>query len=408
MDIDGIIGKFGEVFLKGKNRHRFADRMLMTVRHKLRGFEGVVCTRSNDHIDIVLHGADPDAVGEQLKYVFGFQSFQPYLQCETELEALKQTTLKVVQSLEGQDKSIKVMVKRSDKQFPMKSPELAQELGHYVRDHSSVPLHLGNPDVKIKVMVRRGKSFVAARELPAPGGLPIGVNGKAMLMLSGGLDSPVAGYLMMKRGLAIEGLHFESPPYTSPRARQKVYDLAEKLAHYMPNDKLVLHVVPFTALQKAIFEHVPESYGMTVMRRMMYRVCEGVARRRGAELAANGESLGQVASQTPASMAAINCVTDMPVIRPVACMDKCEIVAIARQIDTFETSIRPFEDCCTVFLPKSPATAPKREKCERFEAAFDWEPLVQACVEDTARVIIEAGHPVRIDEDTSEEICALL
>ena len=382
--------------------------MLQTVRHKLRPFDGVVCSRSNDHINIVLNGADPDAVGEKLKLVFGFQSFQLYIQCESEIESIKQATLAVVRSLEEQDQSIKVIVQRSDKQFPMKSPELGQLLGHHIRDNSSVRVHLSNPDIKVKVMIRREKSFVVSRELPAPGGLPIGVNGKSLLMLSGGLDSPVAGYLMMKRGLALEGLHFESPPYTSPRARQKVFDLAEKLAHYMPNDKLPLHVVPFTALQKAIFENIPESYGMTVMRRMMYRVCEGIAQRRGVDLLANGESLGQVASQTPASMAAINCVTSMPVIRPVACMDKCEIVDIARRIDTFEISIRPFEDCCTVFLPKSPATAPKREKCERFEAAFDWEPLVQACVEGTERILIEAGKPIRIDSETSDEICALL
>ena len=249
---------------------------------------------------------------------------------------------------------------------------------------------------------------MVAKIIRASGGLPIGLNGRSLLMLSGGLDSPVAGYLMMKRGLQVEGLHFESPPYTTARARQKVYDLAEKMAHYLPNGKFQVHIVPFTELQKEIFAHIPESYTMTVMRRMMYRVSEGVANRHKIRLLSNGESLGQVASQTPDSMWSINAVTTLPVIRPVACMDKIEIMDIARDIDTYDISIRPFEDCCTVFVPKSPVTAPKLSKCEQYEEKFDWAPLVQACIDNTEIVQIVAGKPISIDAETTEEICSLL
>jgi len=218
----------------------------------------------------------------------------------------------------------------------------------------------------------------------------------------------VAGYLMMKRGIEVEGLHFESPPYTTVRARQKVYDLAEKMARFLPNETFRLHIVPFTKLQKELFANVPQSYGMTIMRRMMYRVSAGVAERENIRLLSNGESLGQVASQTPESMWAINAVSSMPVIRPVACMDKSEIVEIAKRIDTFDISTRPFEDCCTVFVPKNPATKPKRDKCELFEKQFDWESLVQECIEQAETIEIRAGQPVSLDNDTTDEICSLL
>jgi len=277
-----------------------------------------------------------------------------------------------------------------------------------VAQNSNIKIDLDKPKLKIKISVRENESFVVSKEVKASGGLPIGLNGSSLLMLSGGLDSPVAGYLMMKRGISVAGLHFDSPPYTSPRARQKVLDIAEKLAHYMPNGKFTVWLVPFTKLQKEIFSHIPDSYGMTIMRRMMYRIAEGVSKKLGVELISNGESLGQVASQTPISMNTINSVISTPVIRPVACMDKTEIIKIANKIDTYEISIRPYEDCCTIFLPKNPATAPKIDKCETYEKRFDWQPFIDECVENIEPVVVTAGNPIRVDEDTSDEICALL
>jgi thiamine biosynthesis protein ThiI len=408
MQYDGIIATFGEVFLKGKNRGRFIDRSLRTVKVRLKEFDQLTYRKTHANLNISLNGSDPDLVIEKLSTVFGIQRYQLYTYCESDIEAMEKTTLAVVKALDNDGKRIKVVVTRGFKQFPFKSPEIAGRVGRYIAENSDVPLDILNPDLKVKIQVQKARTFIVSKEIPGLGGLPIGINGSSLLMLSGGLDSPVAGYLMMKRGIEIEGLHFDSPPYTSPRARQKVLDLAEKLSHYMPDGRMVVHIVPFTALQKAIFGSVQESYGMTIMRRMMYRVSERVAERIGCALISNGESLGQVASQTPQSMLAINSVIRMPVIRPVACMDKIEIMALARKIDTHDISIRPYEDCCTVFVPKSPATAPTQKRCEQCEARFDWEPLLDACVEGVESITVEAGHPVRIDADTSDEICSLL
>ncbi|MCP4547727.1 MAG: tRNA 4-thiouridine(8) synthase ThiI [bacterium] len=408
MKYDGIIATFGEAFLKGRNRHRFTNSILHAVKRRLAGLDRLTFVKGPANIDIELHDTDPTLVIEQLDFVFGIQSYRFYSACASEIEAIKSATLEVARELEGCGRSIKVVAKRSDKGFRPSSPEVANIVGRYVAEHSAVAVDLENPDLKITLHIQRGRTRIVSRVIPGQGGLPIGVNGTSLLMLSGGLDSPVAGYLMMKRGLAVDGLHFDSPPYTSPRARQKVFDLAEKLAHYLPSGKFAVHIVPFTDLQRAIFEQVPESYGMTVMRRMMYRVTARVAERIGCALLANGESLGQVASQTPMSMLSINCVTTMPVIRPVACMDKTEIIDIARRIGTHDISIRPYEDCCTIFVPKSPATAPRPEKCDEYESRFEWEHLINACVEGVETVEIEAGKPIRIDSDTSDEITELL
>jgi thiamine biosynthesis protein ThiI len=408
---DAILIRFGELFLKGKNRQRFVDRLFGTVQMKLAGFPDLVLEMKRDYFLITLNGTDDCAVRRQLDFVFGIHSYALGKICESSLESICETALPVAVEACKEGKSIKFETRRGWKKFPLDSISVSQQVAEYVGENSpegAIRFNVAQPDLAIRILIKSGHTLVVSSIVPASGGLPIGLNGRALLMLSGGLDSPVAGYLVMKRGLQVEGLHFESPPYTTSRARQKVYDLAEKMAHFLPNGTFRLHVVPFTELQKELVAHVPESYSMTVMRRMMYRVTAGVAERHRIRLLANGESLGQVASQTPDSMWAINAVTDMPVIRPVACMDKIEIMDLARKIDTYEISTRPFEDCCTVFVPKSPSTAPKKEKCERFEESFEWEPLVQQCIENTEVIEIRAGHPVLIDDDTTDEICALL
>jgi thiamine biosynthesis protein ThiI len=411
MEYDAILIRLGELFLKGKNRFRFIDRLYQTVVNKLAVFPELGLERTSDHFMVRLNGVAYEDVIKQLDYVFGIHSYALGKRCESTMDSICETALPVAMEVCDGGRTTKFETKRGWKHFPVQSMQVSQRVALYVGENApegSITYNVGNPDSIVRIIIKEDQSLIVAKEIKASGGLPIGLNGKGLLMLSGGLDSPVAGYLMAKRGLEVEGLHFESPPYTTAKARQKVYDLAEKLAHYHPRGLFHLHVVPFTKLQKEIFAHVPESYGMTIMRRMMYRVTAGVAERHKIRMLGNGESLGQVASQTPASMWAINAVTDMPVIRPVACMDKDEIVDIARRIDTFEISIRPFEDCCTVFVPKSPSTSPNKQKCERFERNFDWEPLVQECIDNTEIVVIKAGQPISLDSDTTDEICDLL
>ncbi len=411
MQYDAILIRLGELFLKGKNKQSFIDRLFQTVKTKLKNFPAVTVEKSNDHFMVFLNGTDYQAALKQLDFVFGIHSYALGKICETELEAICETALPVAIEACRSGVSIKFETKRGWKKFPLNSIEISQQVAAYVGTNApegTIRFNVARPDAVVRVFVKKQYSLVVAKVIPASGGLPIGLNGKALLMLSGGLDSPVAGYLLMKRGLEVEGIHFESPPYTTARARQKVYDLAEKMAHYLPKGKIRIHVVPFTNLQKEIFSSVPENYGMTVMRRMMYRISAGIAEQHKIRLLGNGESLGQVASQTPASMWAINAVTDLPVIRPVACMDKVEIVGIARKIGTYDISIRPYEDCCTVFVPKFPVTFPKKEHCDRYEKRFDWEPLVQACIANTEMVEIKAGEPIQLDSETTDEICGLL
>lgn len=411
MQYDAIILRFGELFLKGKNRQRFIDRLFQTVKNKLKIFPGLELQLTRDHILVLLNGTEHYTVLKQLDFVFGLHSYALGTICESTLEAICKTALPVSVEACANGQSIKFETKRGWKRFPHESISVSQQVAHYVGDYApegAIFFNVAKPDLAIRILIKEKYTLVVSKVVTASGGLPIGLNGRTLLMLSGGLDSPVAGYLMMKRGLQLEGLHFESPPYTTARARQKVYDLAEKMAHFLPDGKFRLYVVSFTKLQKELFAHVPASYSMTIMRRMMYRISVGVALRHKIRLLSNGESLGQVASQTPDSMWAINAVTSMPVIRPVACMDKIEIMDIARAIDTYDISIRPHEDCCTVFVPKAPSTAPKKGKCEEYEQAFDWETLVQECIESVEIVDILAGHPISLDEDTTDEICDLL
>jgi len=411
MQYDSILVRFGELFLKGKNRYRFIDRLYQTARKKLVPFPAVKIEIKYDHLLVSLNGADADAVIRQLDFVFGIHSYALGTVCESTLDSVCKTALPVAMEACKGGRTIKFETKRGWKKFPGTSISVSQQVAEYVGGQApagSVAYNVKQPDHTIHILIKPQHTLVVSRVVPASGGLPVGLNGRTLLMLSGGLDSPVAGYLMMKRGIEVEGLHFESPPYTTVRARQKVYDLAEKMARFLPNETFRLHIVPFTKLQKELFANVPQSYGMTIMRRMMYRVASGVAERENIRLLSNGESLGQVASQTPESMWAINAVSSMPVIRPVACMDKSEIVVIAKSIDTFDISTRPFEDCCTVFVPKNPATKPKRDKCELFEKQFDWESLVQECIEKAETIEIRAGQPVSLDSDTTDEICSLL
>ena len=258
--------------------------------------------------------------------------------------------------------------------------EFSRQLGGYLLKNLKVKVDVHHPDEIIKVEIRREGNFVYVKETPGIGGYPVGIQGKGILMLSGGIDSPVAGYLALKRGVNVEGIYFESPPHTSVEAKNKVISLANILNEY--SGKIKLHIVPFTQIQEAIFKNCPDTYMITIMRRMMYRIAAKYAEKIGAKILINGESIGQVASQTLESISCINNVTNMPVIRPVACYDKLEIIALSKKINTYETSILPYEDCCTVFVPKHPVIKPELEKCEEYEKRFDYDSLIEKAIDN--------------------------
>ena len=394
MIYDRILVRYGELSIKGKNRKYFKNALHKIIRRKLRGLDQLKYEVTRDRFYIILNGTAPELVTEQLDKVFGLQSYSLAARCENEIDAIKALALEIINEQPKVPTTFKVETKRSDKQFPMQSGEISRGVGAHLlinTDHLSVDVH--NPDMTVFVEVRREGTFIMADHIKGLGGFPVGISGKGLLMISGGIDSPVAGYLMKKLGVEIEAFHFASPTYTSVRSKQKVLDLMEKNAHYAPVDSIDVHVVPFTELQTAIYENIPSSYTMTVMRRMMYRIATEIARRRSILCLINGESVGQVASQTLESMNVINSVTNIPVLRPVCTYDKLDIIKISKKIDTFDISIKPFEDCCTVYVPKNPATKPNLEKCLKIEESFDYMDIINRIVDETKSI------NVRYDSD---------
>lgn len=398
MIYDRILVRYGELSIKGKNRKVFKNQLHRIIRHKMRDIEGITFEITRDRFYILLNGVEPKPVLEKLNQVFGIQSYSLAAKVENDIEKIKDLALEMILDLAKEPTTFKVETKRSQKQFPLQSGEVSRVVGGHLlinTEHLKVDVH--NPQITVYVEVRQEGSYVMAEHIKGLGGFPVGIGGKGLLMISGGIDSPVAGYLLQKRGVQIEAIHFASPPYTSVRSKQKVLDLMEKNAQYAPKGEVKVHVVPFTKLQTAIHDHIPASYTMTIMRRMMYRIAEGVAKKRGALILGNGESLGQVASQTLASMFAINEVTSMPIIRPVATLDKNEIIEIAKDIDTYEISIRPYEDCCTIFVPDNPSTNPSLEKCVYYESKFDFGELVQACIDECEEITVRAGEIIDLE-----------
>ncbi|MEH7348860.1 tRNA uracil 4-sulfurtransferase ThiI [Gottfriedia acidiceleris] len=409
MNVEYILIRYGEMTTKGKNRGRFTSILRENVRNRLKAFEKIKITATRDRMYIKLNGEDHEKVAANLKEVFGIHTFSYARKVDTELEAIKVGALEAINELGDSIKTFKVNVQRSYKQFPLNTPQLNRELGGYIlqnTEHLTVDVH--KPDVAVRVEVRDDATYITCGEEYGAGGYPVGVGGKVMLLLSGGIDSPVAAYMLLKRGVSIEAIHFESPPFTSDRAKQKVIDLASKLTRYCR--RVTLHVIPFTELQKAIHKEMPASYTMTIMRRVMLRVAEQVSVDRKALALATGESLGQVASQTLESMHTINEVTNYPVLRPLLAMDKLEIMDIAKKIDTYDISIRPYEDCCTIFTPANPTTKPKRDKVARYESRFDFTELINEAVVNRESIIFE-NEMIRNQSSTKEveiDIDALL
>ncbi|WNC13222.1 tRNA uracil 4-sulfurtransferase ThiI [Brevibacillus brevis] len=382
MNYDVILIRYGELALKGKNRDTFEETLVRSVKSVLRSFYKVKVRRNYGRMYVELHGEDAHEVMERLKRVFGISSFSPTIQVDPDIETIKQRSLELIRQMNPQPRTFRVVTRRADKRYPIPSMEVNRMVGtHILRALPQIKVDVHEPEAIVNIEIRTEGTYISCETVPGPGGLPVGVSGKVLLLLSGGIDSPVAGWMMLKRGVTLEAIHFHSYPYTSERSLEKVRDLAQKLARW--GGTVRLHVVPFTEIQTAIREKCPEDYLITIMRRFMMRISERVAANTKALALATGESLGQVASQTLESMDTINKVISIPMLRPLIGMDKTEITEISRRIDTYELSILPYEDCCTVFTPKNPVTRPKPYLAEKFEGALDVEALVDDAVNRT-------------------------
>ncbi|UQB00244.1 tRNA uracil 4-sulfurtransferase ThiI [Pediococcus pentosaceus] len=371
-----IMVRYGELSTKGKNRKDFIARLGGNIRKSLKDFEDVEIHPNRDRTHVTLNGTDSDAVINRLKKVFGIQNFSPMLKVEKTMEAVQAGALEMMKEQLKPGMTFKINTRRSDKEFAINTDTMNRELGGFILDNfPDNDVKMKNPDITLRVEIRSNGIFLTSEVINGAGGLPVGTAGKGMMMLSGGIDSPVAGYLGMKRGVEMEMVHFFSPPYTSEQALAKAKELSGKLAAYSGSVQFIQ--APFTEIQETIKEKCPEGYLMTIQRRMMLRLVVALAKQRGGLAIFNGESLGQVASQTMESMLAINDVTTMPIIRPLVSMDKNEIIDIAKDIDTYDLSIMPFEDCCTIFAPPSPKTHPDLEKTRYFEKRIDVEGLLE-------------------------------
>lgn len=383
---DHILIRYGELSLKGKNRNTFIKQLYDNVRKALKSFSTLEFERQHDRMYIYLHDENAQDVSNTLSKIFGISSFSLALKVESDMDAIINGCLHTL--VLDVPKTFKVAARRSDKMFPVISDQINRQVATAILKNSDWKVNVKQPDVKIVIEVHSDATYIMTDRVQGAGGYPVGVGGKAMVLLSGGIDSPVAAYLMMKRGVRIECIHYASPPYTSQNAQDKVMELARLVSGYQGD--ILVHVVPFTNLQLEIYKHADESYAITLMRRMMMRIATKLAQKRRALAIATGESVGQVASQTLESMQAINAVTLTPIIRPVVCMDKVEIIDLAKKIGTYDTSILPYEDCCTIFTPKAPVTKPRIDRCEKYEALFDFESLVDQCVEQTESIWVHA------------------
>lgn len=378
VQFDRILVRFGELSTKGKNKKDFINRLYTNTKDALKNFEQLEFEKTHDRLYIVLNGEDQDAVANVLKDVFGIHSFSFAIKVNSDIDQIVKTGFEIAaQYPEGT--TFKIETRRQHKLFYMVSDEINRAVAYPILKDLGLKVDVRKPDLRIAVEVHQFDTYIMTNKILGAGGYPVGVGGRALLMLSGGIDSPVAAYMTQKRGVMIEAIHFAAPPYTSDRSRQKVIDLASITSKYQ--GKMKVHVVPFTNLQLAIYNHCDESYAITIMRRMMYRIAERYARDHRLGAIVNGECLGQVASQTLESMDVINNVVNIPVLRPLISFDKLEVIDLAKRIGTYETSIQPFEDCCTIFTPKNPVTKPTIKRALINESKFDFEPLIQECLD---------------------------
>ncbi|HAR6104036.1 TPA: tRNA 4-thiouridine(8) synthase ThiI [Staphylococcus pseudintermedius] len=400
MIYDHILVRYGELTLKGGNRKTFVSQLRSNVKRALMPLKGYEVKANRDRMYIQLEPeADIEKMMTRISKVFGVHSISPVLKLEKSMDALYEHARLFAQNYEAGD-SFKIEVKRSDKNFEYETFAIQRMVGGEVlKSNTSLHVDVRQPDHEIKVEVRLDAIYMYDRIIPAIGGLPVGTGGKTLLMLSGGIDSPVAGMEVMRRGVTIEAIHFHSPPFTSEKAKEKVIELTRIMAERVGSIRL--HIVPFTEVQKQIHKVVHERYTMTSTRRMMLRIADKVVYQIGADAIVNGENLGQVASQTLKSMYAINAVTNTPILRPLLSLDKEEIVQKAKDIGTFETSIQPYEDCCTIFTPKNPVTEPQFEKVLQYESGFDFEEMIDRAVGNIETIVIDKNYQTHQDEQNT-------
>ncbi|MCM1132729.1 MAG: tRNA 4-thiouridine(8) synthase ThiI [Ruminococcus flavefaciens] len=379
-----VLVKYGEMVLKGLNKRTFEDMLTKNIRRRLKslGHFQLTSAQSTTYITPLDEDIDLGEVIDRVGKIFGISALCRACVCEKDFDDIKAKSFEYLDEILSSAKTFKVNAKRSDKAFPMKSPEICAELGGVLLEkYPNLTVDVKNPEVTVTVEVRDTNAYVHAENIKGAGGLPVGSSGKALLLLSGGIDSPVAGYMMAKRGVHIAAIHYVSPPYTSDRALLKVETLCQKLTDYCGG--IAFFCVPFTEIQEAIKDNCPEEFFTIIMRRIMMEIAQRIAEKDNCLALITGESVGQVASQTMAAMACTDAVSRIPVFRPCIGMDKTEIIEIARKIDTFETSIEPYEDCCTVFTPRHPKVKPRLADIEKAQAKFDFEPLIQKAVEGT-------------------------
>ena len=384
-----ILVRYGEIILKGLNRPVFEDALVKNIRGAL-GSVGEVSIRksqANIYIEPLEGEEQADRIVEILKHVFGIVAIIESYESEKSIESVCKTAHEALGTALSKAATFKVEAKCADKRFPLKSPQICAEVGGYLLENfHNLTVDVHSPDVTVHVDIREENAYVHIGRIKGAGGMPAGTNGRAAMLLSGGIDSPVAGYMIAKRGVRLEAVHFFSYPYTSDRAKDKVIKLAKILASYTGGMKV--HIVPFTEIQLQIRDKCPEEYMTLVMRRFMMQIAERIAIKRDCKALVTGESIGQVASQTMNALAVTDDAVSMPVFRPVIGMDKEEIVEIARRIDTFETSILPYEDCCTVFTPKHPSTKPHIDKVVRAQEALDIEKLIQDAIDGCETIYV--------------------
>lgn len=372
-----IMLKYAELNTKKANIGMFLHILKQNIEEKIGNFANIEFDKGR--MFIKTEEENYSFVLNSLKKIFGIHEIEVGYQIEnTKMSLIEESLIKIIQNKDFQ--TFKVETKRSDKNYPLTSLEISKHLGGIIlKNKENIKVDVQNPEVIFYVEIRKDHAYIYSEKIKGLGGYPVGTLGKGLLMLSGGIDSPVAGYLAMKRGVKIEAIYFESPPHTSVEAKNKVEALAKIISEYATPIKI--HVINFTKIQEEIYKNIPHEYLITIMRRMMYRISEKIAYRNNCKILINGESIGQVASQTLTSMAAINEVVSIPVIRPVACFDKLEIIALAKQIGTYETSILPFEDCCTIFVPEHPVINPEKEKCFEYEKLIPYEELIKEALQ---------------------------
>ncbi len=388
MKADIILLKYGEIALKGLNRPVFEKKLVDNVASAVSslGKFSVRRSQSTIYVEPLEDGIDMEAAADRLSKVFGIVNICPAVKCEKTMEAIEKTTIECLGQMDLKGKTFKVEAKREDKQFPMNSPQICRHMGGVILKNTeglSVDVH--NPDILVQIEIRK-QAFIFTQKINGAGGMPVGTAGRAALLLSGGIDSPVAGWMISKRGVTLDAVYFHSHPYTSDRAKEKVIDLAKIISVY--TGPIKLHIVPFTDIQLDIIEKCPKEYLTIIMRRLMMQIAERIAKSRGAKALITGESIGQVASQTMESLSVTDNAVNMPVFRPCIGMDKEEIVRISKKIDTYETSILPYEDCCTIFVPKHPKTKPSLDEIVEAEKLLtDPEGMMAKAIEETEVVV---------------------